>query len=278
MKVVKIGDHTFYAADKNNTDENRWLSQYSGNFIKLDNGTEYKLPVLNSKQAKSRDSTPICLYEINGVKYYPVKFGGEKYVGSQVVGTTTSNVSFGGLFAPDPGFILSKWGIVITKSLDGNIAYAAECSLASGVSVSFTIHSAYKNGNSGNLAKSGTLSSSFSGQTNFKLFWGGQVVDYLKVWVDWKYNGTVIASDYCHFQAFQEIYIVVGTIRKRWYETFRYTQNIVRKQYVSIAANGSLNYRYADTVTGSVSKDHYEGILIPDSGWVETTPEIREFL
>lgn len=276
MKVVKIGDHTFYAADKNNTDENRWLSQYSGNFIKLDNGTEYKLPVLNSKQAKRGDSTPICLYEINGVKYYPVKFGGEKYVGSQVVRTTTSNVSFGGFYvtAGYNGLILEKrWNG--DKKLDGEVAYIAECSLASGVSCSFTVHSSFFNENSGSLSKSGTLSSSFSGQTNCKPLWGGQVTDFLKVWLSWKYNGKVIASDYCFFRAFLWYAIVFVNFYHHWYETFRYTQNIVRKQYVSIATNGSLSYRYEDTVTGSVSKDYHEGCLIKDH---EVSAGNRDFL
>lgn len=270
MKVLKIGNEQFYAANKNNADENLWLSKYSGIFIKLNNGTEYRIPLINSNRAKGDDSTSICLCEKNGVKYYPVKFGGTKYAGSQNIEETTSSVSFGGHYAYDKDlYLILKEGF-FGEYLSGEIAYIAECSLASGVSVSFTIHSAFQDEFSGNLAKSGTLSSSFSGKTNCKPLWEKQVTDYLKVWIDWKYDGKVIASDYCHFKAF--FYLL---IHYEWYETFKYTQKIVRRKYISIAPDGSLKYTYKDKVTGSVSKEYYKGSLIEPH---YVPQENREFL
>lgn len=275
MKVVKIGNEQFYAANKNNADENLWLSKYSGIFIKLNNGTEYRIPLINSKRAKGDDSTSICLCEKNGVKYYPVKFGGTKYAGSQNIETTTSSVSFGGHYAHFEDLKLILQEGFFEKSLSGKIAYAAECSLADGVTVSFTIWSAYQNESNGNLVKSGNLSSSFSGKTNCKPFWEGQVTNYLKVWVAWRYNGKIIASDYCHFKAFFYIVIPPFNFYYDWYETFKYTQKIVREKYISIAPDGSLKYTYKDRVSGEVSKEYHEGSLIKGH---YVPPENREFL
>lgn len=267
MKVVKIGNEQFYAANKNNADENLWLSKYSGIFIKLNNGTEYRIPLINSKRAKGDDSTSICLCEKNGVKYYPVKFGGTKYAGTETIEETTSSVSFGGYYA-----YKSSLNLKLDKgSLGGGVAYVAECSLASGVCVDFTIYSTYESGKFGNLAKKGTLASSFSGRTNCKPLWEMQATDCLTVYIDWRYNGKVIDSVSCFFRAFW----LHNFTHYSYYETFTLDQKKRRKKYISIASDGSLKYTYKDRVSGFSTKSHHEGTLI-DPHYVP--PENREFL